>query len=378
VRIYLDSNATTRPNWNMLGAVREEVYNYFGNPSSLHSAGQIAKDIQVSGRESLAKALNARPSEIIFTSGGTEANNLALKSYDSRLKFVSSVEHSSVANCNTRYRIPVREDGLLDLAALEDKLERTKQKVLVSVMFANNETGVILDPENKLLELKEKYEFIFHIDAVQAFGKVDVDVEKLGADLLTISGHKFHALKGIGALYINRKLNELPSPLQFGGTHERGFRPGTENQAGIASISYMAEKISDDKFYQARIGGIGRLRGKLEEELSDIAMVNGSVTSRVSNTSNLYFPGLGYEHEDELDIFLEVLSEKGVCVSGKSACASGMPIPSKVLSAMFGKGSPQLYSSVRVSLSVDTTEEEIIKASELIRESYNSCKKKRG
>lgn len=373
--IYLDNSATTKPNANMLNAAREEVRQVFGNPSSLHDAGQNAKDLLHECREKVAESINARPSEIVFTSGGTEANSIVMNGFENRMKIISEVEHSSVANCKPEFMVPVGEDCLLDLEHLED-LVKAFSPVIVSVMLANNETGTILDPEGRLSELKEKYGFLLHVDAVQAFGKMEIDVEKSEFDFLSISAHKCHGLKGAGALYVSRKLadDDLPKALFIGGSHERGLRPGTENQIGIYSLAYMADKITNDEFYKKRLAAVAPLRDKLEALLEDIADVNGSKEHRIGFATNLFFKGLGGTKEDHLDYFLADLSESGLCVSGKSACASGMPAPSRVLRKMFGENAPQVYNSIRVSLSVTNTECEVKEAARIMRECHNRCK----
>jgi len=362
--IYLDNNATTRPNKNMLNAVMSEVYDHFGNPSSLHCAGQVSKDLIEEARESVAQALGAKPGEVVFTSGGTEANNLALN-IDAH-KVGSSIEHSSVFN-NLSETIPVCTAGQIDIDYVRNLLERqqkTSAQTILSVMMVNNETGSILDPDNKLLKLKNQFDFTLHVDAVQAFGKMSIDVRGVPIDMLSISAHKCHGLKGAGALYINSKMKREPLKLFNGGPHERGWRPGTENQIGILSLGYMSDKIVNDSFYKERLKKIKDKRDYFESSLSDISEVNGG-GSRIDNTSSLYFPSLP---DNSLELFLELLSETGVCASGKSACASGMPAPSRVLQMMFGTDSPRVDKSIRFSLSVDTTDNEITKAAQVIRD----------
>lgn len=352
----------------------------YGNPSSLHAAGEDAKDLLRDCREKVAKAINAKPSEIVFTSGGTESNSLVLNNLrlESKglVKIISQVEHSSVFNCKPDFTIPVTKECLLEVDKLEDIVQKFNP-ALVSVMLANNETGTILDPHGELYKLKEKYKFILHVDAVQAFGKIEIDVKKTPVDFLSLSAHKIHGLKGAGALYISSDLDEkfLPEPLFIGGSHERGLRPGTENQLGIWSLAYMANKIHNDSSYKSEIKNLSKLRDRLEDLLSDLTEVNGSKEHRVGNTSNMYFHSLGGTKETHLDLFLQLLSESGVCVSGKSACASGMPAPSRVLSKMFGEDSLRLHNSIRVSLSVDTTEKEISRAAQIIRECHEECRK---
>jgi len=368
--IYLDNNATTQPDRNMLNAASEEAFQIFGNPSSLHSSGRDARDSIENSRRKVAEALNANPSEIIFTSGGTEANSIALADVSKKyIKVISAVEHSSVYKADPTFIIPVNKDGLLNLNKLEYHL-KSFRPCLVSIMSVNNETGVILDPAHELFELKKKYGFLLHVDAVQGFGKIPIDLKTMPIDMLSISAHKIHGLKGAGALYINKELEKYPEPLFVGGSHEFGYRPGTENHIGIFSLGYMADKITKDEFYAQRMKNIKGKRDFFETALSDISIINGHKEHRAENTTNLYFPDI-----KDLDLFLELLSEGGLLASGKSACTSGLSSPSRALSEMFGEGAPQLEGSVRFSLSVNTTDEQLDKAVIIIRDTIQECKK---
>lgn len=361
--IYLDNNATTEPDKHMINAVMEEVANYFGNPSSLHYYGHLAKDAIELNRGYVANALGAKITQIVFTSGGTEANCLALHD---KVVIGSAVEHSSVSGF-LKDILKVKSNGQLDIDNLEYALEQGHYQHLgptlcISVMHANNETGIILDPDCRLKELKTKYGFLLHIDAVQSFGKgIDIDVDALGADFLTISAHKIHGLKGAGALYV-RDFEQI-KPIFVGGVQEYGRRPGTEGQIGIASLGYMCNKITNDSFYKSRINAIGPMRTKFEESIADIAMINGIDVPRIINTSSVSIDSI-----TDLDLFLEILSDLGLSVSGKSACSSGLPTPSKTLSAMFGKDDFRLNNTLRVSLSVNTTATELEMAQTIIRE----------
>lgn len=353
----------------MLNSAKEVVCQSYGNPSSLHFAGQEAKETIEWSREEVAAALGASSSEIIFTSGGTEANTLAyLDILGKFVKITTAVEHSSISKCFSDFVLPVSAKGFPDFNMLEDLLKTFDRPSLVSVMMANNETGVISDPENILLELKDKYNFVLHVDAVQGFGKLPIDINSMPIDLLSISAHKVHGLKGAGALFIRKDLEDYPQPLFVGGSHERNYRPGTENQIGIYSLGYMANKMHLDSFYKERTVDIKQKRDSFESKLADISELNGDQTHRTCNTSNLYFPDI-----TDLDLFLELLSENGVAASGKSACTSGMPAPSRVLKAMFGEGSPRLDGSVRFSLSVNTSDEELSDAVSIIRDTVEQC-----
>lgn len=361
--IYLDNNATTEPDKNMISAVMEEITNYFGNPSSPHYYGHVTKDMIELHRGSVANALGAKPSQIIFTSGGTEANCLALHD---KMVIGSATEHSSVSNFLT-VLLKVKSNGQLDLEDFEHALSNNRYSHLgsnfvVSVMHANNETGIILDPNCRLRELKEKYGFLLHVDAVQSFGKgINVNVNDLNVDFLTISAHKIHGLKGAGALYARNI--EYIKPLFMGGVHEFGRRPGTENHAGIISLGYMCNKIINDSFYRNRILNISNIRAEFEKNISDIAIINGADVPRVVNTSSIAIDSI-----TDLELFLEILSGMGLYVSGKSACSSGLPIPSKVLTAMYGPNDPRLHNTLRVSLCVNTTATDVEVACDILRE----------
>jgi cysteine desulfurase len=366
--IYLDNSATTQPDKEMLHAVAEESYKIYGNPSSQHEAGMDAKDLLEDARLKVADVINARPSEVYFTSGGTEANAIALTVSSKR--WCSALEHSSVYNARVAYGnfiLQPDENGHIadvEFQRLEESLKEDPY-VLVSVMWVNNETGVLLDPCHVLWSLKEKYGFILHVDAVQAFGKIPIDVDSSVIDMLTISGHKVHALKGVGALYVNRECPVKPNALVSGGPHELGLRPGTENMIGIRSLGYMASKIANSNDYKEKINKVATKRDRFEKLLAAISHINGSHQNRVSTISNLYFPDLATNNNE----FLDLLSAKGVCASAGSACSSGMQdAPSRVLTAMYRKDPDRAIKSVRFSLSVNTTDEEINEAARIIKE----------
>lgn len=365
--LYLDNNATTKPDNNMLGAAVEVVSHLFGNPSSLHSAGDSAKDSLEHSREKVAKAIGAKNNEIVFTSGGTEANNIALKHYiECGFEVaVSTVEHSSVFNIGASATIPVDHNCELSFDALETWLKANEsKKCVVSVMHANNETGSILDPNKRLLHLKNKYNFILHVDAVQSFTKIPISLYKEHEyiDLLSVSAHKIYGLKGSGALFIRDSLKRKPRAIMRGGAHERAFRPGTENDIGIFSLGYMAEKLTENEFIKCQVDKVKKARDELEQSLADVACVNGN-ENRIFNTTNLWFHDV-----DDLDLFLEILSENGICVSGKSACSSGMPIPSRVIRSMYPNNPKRADGSVRFSLSLFDSHLDVDKVSALIKQ----------
>lgn len=360
--IYFDNNASTKPDQNALNAAVNEVSRYYGNPSSLHTLGLDARDSIEEARADLASSINAIPSEIVFTSGGTEANNIALNTNLGML--CSAVEHSSVYNNPSKVdEIRVNQDGELDLNDLEEKLKRTLAKKFVSVMLVNNETGTILDLSQSLTVLKEKYGFVLHIDAVAAYGKIDIDVKSLNADFLSLSGHKIGALKGIGALYV--KKGSHANKIVYGGSQELGRRPGTENHIGICTFGYMAKKIKT-AYYQERIEKAIKIRDFLEDKLKEVAQVNGSKQHRVWNTSNMFFPEI-----TDRDDFLDRLSANGLCVSAGSACRSG-EVNSRVLEAMYGKDNDVASKSIRFSLSADNTINEAEEAVKIIMQCLQS------
>lgn len=350
----------------MLDSIRREVVEFFGNPSSSHFAGNSSRDSLEHAREKIANALGVSAFSLIFTSGGTEANNMAI--FGSELPLIcSSIEHSSVFNCEPYEIIPVDENGQLDISYLEKFLSGMSSPKILSVMLANNETGSVLDPNNELAKLKEKYNFLLHVDGVQGFGKILNYKIPEHVDLFSISAHKVHGLKGAGALYVKDGL-ELANPFSKGGSHEFGMRPGTENQMGILSLAYMTDKIYSDVYHQKRIADIEQKRGLLEFLLKGKAIPN-CTKHRILNTSSLYFPDVS-----DVILFIELLSDEGLCVSGGSACSSGIKRPSRVLSSIFGKDDPRTKGSVRFSLSVDTTEQDIYKAVDIVNKVLNTYK----
>ena len=360
-RIYLDNNATTQ----VADAVREAMMPYLGaaqgNPSSIHGAGRDALEAVEKARRQVAKLINAQPRRIVLTSGGSEANNLALKgvAFASREKgshiITTAIEHPSVlSTCKflerLGYKITYLEvdgDGWLAPEKLWDAI--TDDTILVSIMMANNEVGTVL-PINELCAAAHERGVLFHTDGVQAFGKIRVDVQELGVDILSISGHKFHAPKGIGALYVKKGI--ALEPLIHGGKQESGLRAGTENVPAIVGLGKAAElamyALRDSE--QIRV-----LRDKLEDGIKKLvpdARLNGHPESRLPNTLNLTLPGLRGES------IVVAMDQHGISLSSGSACKSGSPEPTHVLMAM-GKTEQDAHCSVRFSLSRDTTEQDI-------------------
>jgi cysteine desulfurase len=359
--IYMDNNATTR----VAPEVLEEMIPYFGqwygNPSSMHAfGGAVGKKIQ-EARERLASLLGAMPEEIIFTSCGTESDSTAvyaaIHSYpDKRHILTSRVEHPAIKNLYDHLSkngyhvdwIPVDADGNLDTEFLFDHLR--SDTAVVSLMWANNETGVIFPVEEIAASVREKG-IVFHTDAVQAVGKIPIHMASNAIDMLSLSGHKLHAPKGVGALYV-RKGTRF-APFLIGGHQEKGRRGGTENTASIIGLGKAAE------FVAARMeeenSRVKAMRDRLEKGLQERiphTLVNGAAAARLPNTSSIAF-----EYVEGESILL-MMNEYGICASSGSACTSGSLEPSHVLRAM-GVPFTAAHGTIRFSLSVYNTEEEV-------------------
>ncbi len=361
--IYLDNNATTRVAPEVMEAMLPYLTEYYGNPSSMHSfGGDVAAKIRVA-RENVAALIGAASvDEIVFTSCGTESDGTAIRaaieSNPAKKHILTSrVEHPAIKNLyetlsKKGYRVtfvPVDGKGRLDLDYLYDNL--SEDTAVVSLMWANNETGVIFPVEEISREVKDRG-IVFHTDAVQAAGKFPIDVKKTGVDMLSLSGHKFHAPKGIGVLYI-RKGTKF-SPYMIGGHQEHGRRGGTENVASIIALgkaAEMAKKHLEDNGYER----VGKLRDKLEHTLLEQishSMVNGDREHRLLNTTSVAFEYV------EGEAILLMMNEHGICASSGSACTSGSLEPSHVLRAM-GVPFTAAHGSIRFSLSRYSTEEDI-------------------
>ena len=355
---YFDNNSTTRPDGPELHAAGRIVEWEFGNPSSDHIEGEFAFKQLEKARETIAATVNCRPEELALTSGGTESNCLALNCSPEigDIVIAPNSEHSSVYNCAVEKTLTL-PSGQLDLNSLEDTLKKLKSwvgKKTVAAAHANNETGVI-NPLEEVFNLCQQYGAQFHVDAVASWHKIPVDVRDIKCDTLSISFHKNHGLKGAGALYVREGVKV--EPLFKGGSHERGYRPGTQNILAAVQMGLVCET------WAGRLLNTSALRDRLESKLAHISVVNGDKERRVGSTSNLYFPAV-----KDLDLFLMMLSDRGLMCSGKSACSSGMPSPSRVLQSMYGEGAPQLNGSIRLSLSKLTTEEEVDSAADIIKE----------
>jgi cysteine desulfurase len=359
--IYVDNNATTRIAPQVLEAMMPYLTERYGNPSSMHGfGGSVGLDIK-DARAKVAVLIGAAPEEIVFTSCGSESNSTAvwaaLHSYPDRRHVVTTrVEHPAIKNlCETLtkkgYRVtfvPVDAKGRLDLEYLKRHLSR--DTALVSVMWANNETGVIF-PIKEIADLTRERGIVFHSDAVQTAGKLPVDVGTVGVDMLSMSGHKIHAPKGVGVLYV-RKGTKF-SPFLIGGHQEHGRRGGTENVASIIGLGKASELALDE--FTEDMPRVGRLRDRLESGLLEKipnAIVNGDRDNRLPNTTSIAF-----EYVEGESILL-MLNEHGICASSGSACTSGSLEPSHVLRAM-GVPFTAAHGSIRFSLSTYTTQEEI-------------------
>jgi cysteine desulfurase len=359
--IYLDYNATTPVLPEVMQAMLPYFTDHWGNPSSTYRFGYKIKTAIETAREQVADLIGAHPQEMIFTSCATESNNAAihaaLKANPSKRHIVTSaVEHSSVLNyCmaleKEGYRVtylPVDREGLLKLADLEDAI--TGETAIVSLMWANNETGVLF-PMKEIAEICQSRGVFFHCDAVQAAGKVDINVRSTPINYVALAGHKFHASKGIGALYVRRK--SPVSPFVHGGHQERNLRGGTESVpliVGMGKAAELAHKQLPD--YDRKVCP---LRDALEEGILERvpnSELNGHTTQRISNTTNIWFHGI------ESEALLILLDKEGICASSGSACLADSDEPSHVIKAM----KPECDASrqmIRFSLDVSNTADEI-------------------
>jgi cysteine desulfurase len=370
-RVYLDNNASTPVLPEVVEAMRPYFAETFGNASSIHHHGQETRAAVERARDSVARLLGCRASEVVFTSGGTEGDNLAIaglvKAGDHVIS--SSIEHHAVLNsckhlealgCEVTY-VPVDGRGLVDPGDIRRALRPTTK--LLSIMMANNETGV-LQPVEEIGRIAAESDVYFHTDAVQAAGKVAVNVQKIGCDLLSISGHKMHAPQGAGALYV-RKGTRL-EPLFYGGRHERSRRAGTENVPGIVGLGKAAElalgalELGDER-------NMAALRDRLQQGILthvEEAGVNGDGASRVPNTTNIFFD---YIEGEAMVIALDL---KGLAISTGAACSSGALEPSHVLVAM-GLPGDRARASIRFSLGKQNTAEDVEFALALVPETVS-------
>jgi len=359
--VYLDNNATTPLDPRVVEAMTRFLRDHFGNPSSLYPIGRECRDMLTDAREVVAGALGAHRSEIVFTASGTEADNFAvfgvLEAHPEKDEFITSaIEHPAILESakflerkghKVTY-LPVDATGLVSLDALRDAL--TGRTALVSVMHANNEIGTV-QPVEEIVRLAHAKGVLVHTDAVQTFGKIDLDTRKLGVDLLSVSAHKVYGPKGVGALYIRKGTDVVP--YIHGGHQEKGLRAGTENTAGIIgfaeAVRILGERAKKDK---PRLEALGeRLRRGIEERVPRVKF-NGHPEKRVKTTVNFAFPGL------EAEAILLALATKEIYVSTGSACSSESEEVSPVLTAI-GLRPEIARSAVRFSIGRTTTDEDI-------------------
>lgn len=362
--VYMDNNATTRVAPEVIEAMMPYLTDAYGNPSSMHTFGGQVGDAVRKSRQRVAALLGAEPEEITFTSCGTESDSSAilsaLRTYPEKRHVVTTrVEHPAVKSlCDNletvtghKYkvtRLKVDSEGMLDMSEYEAAL--TDDTAIVSVMWANNETGVIF-PVEEMARMARQRGILFHTDAVQAVGKIDINLKELDIDFLSLSGHKLHAPKGVGALYIKR--GTLFVPFLTGGHQESGRRGGTENVASIVALGRACE-LAGEKMAEEN-GRVKTLRDKLEEGLlANVpkSMLNGHKKHRLPNTANISF-----EYVEGEAILLH-MNKYGICASSGSACTSGSLEPSHVLRAM-GVPFTAAHGSIRFSLSIYNTEEEV-------------------
>jgi cysteine desulfurase len=377
-RFYFDHNATTPIAPEVLETVVSCLGQVYGNASSIHHFGQSAKQRLEAARRQLAALINASPQEIVFTSGGTEADNMAIlgvtraASVDRKHVITCAIEHPAVLSTCKQLMDEGAEVTSLRVAASgvvnPDDVRRALRPgtVLISIMHANNELGT-LQPIAEIAQIAREAAVPLHVDGVQALGKIPVDVQALGVDLYSMSGHKLYAPKGVGVLYVKR--GTRLAPISFGGHHERDRRPGTENVPGIAAFGAAAElagsRLQEDA---ARLSG---LRDRLENAVLDRvtgAGINGSRWNRVPNTSNLYFDGIDGE------AMVIALDLRGFAVSTGAACSSGALTPSHVLKAI-GLSDERARASMRFSLGRANTVEQVDALVEAIQASVNHLRR---
>lgn len=384
MEVYLDNSATTKVTENVKEYVTKVLFEDYGNPSSMHRYGVKAEQYMKEAAGIIAATLKVEPKEIIFTSGGTESNNLALIGAAMANKrkgkhiITTRIEHPSVhqpllyleQNGFEIDFVPVEETGKIIKEKLYELLK--EETLMVSIMYVNNEIGAVQDISDIIKELRNrKNDIIIHVDAVQAFGKYKIFPKKDGIDLLTFSGHKIHGPKGSGALYVNDRIRI--SPIVFGGGHQRGFRSGTENVPAIAGIGQAVLELYTE--FDQKVNGMYELKQYFIKEISKLEgiKINGlpleitdefeleQIRKTAPHIMNVSFQSIRSE------VFLHALEEKGVYVSAGSACSSHHPQPSATLTAI-GLPKDLMESSLRFSMSDMTTKEELDYTLEQIRE----------
>lgn len=376
--IYLDNAATTQVSQRVVNAMLPYFTEMYGNAGSIHTMGADAAKAMQKAREQCAKPINADPEDIIFTSGGSEANTLAIVGLAKHLESIGKthvlttpVEHPSVLEAmkylfykgfDVEY-LPVGKGGRLDVAELTNRMKMNTG--LVSVMAVNNETGNSYDIHKIGAECK-RHGILFHTDCVQAYGNMDIDVKKDCVDFLSVSGHKFHAPKGVGFLYAKHK--EFLQPIILGGGQERALRSGTENIPSIVGMGEAANAVFENPVSKQQNADKRRLFiDELTKELGEV-QINGC-PHKGSKTVNLFFDGVDGE------TLLLLLNSKGICVSAGSACSAHSAVPSHVLTAI-GLSDEEARSSIRVSFSIFTTNEEIREAAHIIADSVKKLQRR--
>ncbi len=361
--IYFDNAATTKIQSEVLNEMMPYLTNNYGNASSLYSIGRQSKRAIENARKQVAELINCDPHEIYFTGGGSESDNLAIKGfvYANKNKgnhiITSKIEHHAILeSCEWLQKqgfevsyINVNKDGFIDLQELENSIKPST--ILISIMFANNEIGTI-QPIEKISEIAKKHQITLHTDAVQAAGNTPIDVRKMGIDMLSMSGHKINAPKGIGVLYVKKGIDI--EKIIHGGHQEKDKRAGTENVAGIVGMGKACEIAN--KNLENHIKNLKRLRdyyiSMLKKEIPDKININGTMENRLPGNANISFEGL-----DASELIFK-LDEKGICVSSGSACSSGSREPSHVLRAI-GLPDKYLNCAVRTTFGENNTFEEI-------------------
>lgn len=349
--VYLDNAATTRVSERVLDETARFLRENYGNPSSLYKLGRDSEKAISKAREQVANALNCSAEEVFFTSGGSESDNWAIRNSGAKRIVTSEFEHHAVLHAVEKagaevIKLPVYDNGIVRVADLEKTL---KESDLVTIMFANNEIGTI-QPISEIGALCRERGTVFHTDAVQAIGSVPIDVKALNIDMLSLSAHKFHGFKGVGALYV-RKGVKLP-PFIFGGAQERGRRAGTENVAGIVGLGAAIEEAV--ALMVPKNAELLKKRERVYKEVMKMERVrlNGDLERRLPNNLNFSFDGV------EGEALLLQLDLKGIAASSGSACTSGSLDPSHVLLAL-GLPHETAHGSLRITMSRYTTDEEI-------------------
>ena len=376
-RVYLDNAATTPLDPRVLEEMKPYFSEIYGNASSIHYMGSIAKEALESARRSVSELMNASPNELIFTGGATEANNLVLKGYafkNGKKKthiVISMIEHDCILNSakwleqlgfKVSY-LPVNYHGIIDFTELEIMLKRGAS--LISVIHANNEIGTI-QPLREIGALCHEYDACFHTDAAQSFGKISIDTKRMNLDFMTVNAHKIYGPKGVGALYVGK--DTTLDPLIHGGGHEFGLRSGTENIPGIVGFSKAVNLRKNEMSSEAQ--KLTQLRESLTRELLEVenTYLNGHPTLRLPNISNLRFSFI------EGESLVLLLNDEGIYVSTGSACSSMSSEPSHVLLAL-GLKPEDVHGSIRISLGKHNTKEDIEYALEVILRSVKKLRR---